>query len=160
MKASLCSFPVISREASLCGLHVAAFSVRPHMPCLLWMCILRVSPFSYKDRVLLDYGPPIWLHLTFITSLKELPWWLRWWRIHLQCGRPEFDPCIGKIPWRRAWQPTPVFLLGESPWTEEPGGLQSMGSQIVRHVWETKHTAHTSLKALSSNSHILSCTGG
>ena len=39
----------------------------------------------------------------------------------------------GKIPWRRAWQPTPVFLPGESPWTEEPGGLQSMGSQRVGH---------------------------
>ena len=24
-----------------------------------------------------------------------------------------FDPCIWKIPWRRAWQPTPVFLPGE-----------------------------------------------
>ena len=30
---------------------------------------------------------------------------------------------------RRAWQPTPVFLLGEFPWTEKPGGLQSMGSK-------------------------------
>jgi len=49
---------------------------------------------------------------------------------HLQCGRPEFSPWVGKIPWRRAWQPTPVFLPGESPWTEEPGGLQSMGSQV------------------------------
>ena len=28
-----------------------------------------------------------------------------------------------KIPWRRAWQPTQVFLPGESPWTEEAGGL-------------------------------------
>ena len=28
---------------------------------------------------------------------------------------------IGKIPWRRAWQPIPVFLPGESSWTEEPG---------------------------------------
>ena len=27
---------------------------------------------------------------------------------------PEFDPCVGKIPWRRNWQPTPVFLPGES----------------------------------------------
>ena len=35
--------------------------------------------------------------------------------------------------WRRARQPTPVFLPGESPWTEELGGLQSMGSQRVRH---------------------------
>ena len=26
----------------------------------------------------------------------------------------RFDPCIGKIPWRRAWQPTPAFLSGES----------------------------------------------
>ena len=33
------------------------------------------------------------------------------------------------MPWRRAWQPTPVFLPEESPRTEEPGGLQSMGSQ-------------------------------
>ena len=40
----------------------------------------------------------------------------------------------GKIPSRRAWQPTPAFLPGESPWTEEPGGLQSMGWQTVRHT--------------------------
>ena len=36
-------------------------------------------------------------------------------------------------PWRRAWQPTAVFLPGEFPWTEEPGGLQSTGSQRVGH---------------------------
>ena len=43
------------------------------------------------------------------------------------------------MPWRRAWQPTPVFLPEESPWTEESGGLQSMGSQRVGHDWVTKH---------------------
>ena len=32
----------------------------------------------------------------------------------LQCGRPGFDPWVRKIPWRRKWQPTPVFLPGES----------------------------------------------
>ena len=47
--------------------------------------------------------------------------------------RDGFDPGVGKIPWRRAWQPAPVFLPGESPWTEEPGGLQSIGLQRVRH---------------------------
>ena len=31
----------------------------------------------------------------------------------LQCKRPRFDPWVGKISWRRAWQPTPVFLPGE-----------------------------------------------
>ena len=40
---------------------------------------------------------------------------------------------VENIPWRRAWQPTPEFLPEESPQTEEPGGLQSMGSQRVRH---------------------------
>ena len=32
----------------------------------------------------------------------------------LQCRRPGFDPWVGKIPWRREWQPTPVFLPEES----------------------------------------------
>ena len=37
-------------------------------------------------------------------------------RIHLQCGRyerGEFSPRVEKIPWKRAWQPTPVILPGE-----------------------------------------------
>ena len=40
-----------------------------------------------------------------------------------------FRPWVGKILWRRAWQITPVLLPGESPRTEEPGGLQSVGLQ-------------------------------
>ena len=51
--------------------------------------------------------------------------------------RHGFDPWVRKIPWRRAWQTTPVFLPGESPRTEEPGGLQPMGSQRVGHDWAT-----------------------
>ena len=34
-----------------------------------------------------------------------------------QCRRHKrhgFDPWVGKIPWKRIWQPTPVFLPGES----------------------------------------------
>ena len=34
-------------------------------------------------------------------------------KIRLQCTRPRFDSYVGKIPWRREWQPTPVFLPGE-----------------------------------------------
>ena len=40
--------------------------------------------------------------------------------------RNGFDYWVEKIPWRRAWQPTPIFLTGKSPWTEEPIGLQSI----------------------------------
>ena len=32
----------------------------------------------------------------------------------VDCGRPGFSPWVEKIPWRRAWQPTPVFLPGEA----------------------------------------------
>ena len=31
-----------------------------------------------------------------------------------QCRRHTFDPWVGKIPWRRKWQPTPVLLPGQS----------------------------------------------
>ena len=34
-------------------------------------------------------------------------------KIHLQCGRPGFDPWVGKIPWRRQRLPTPVFWPGQ-----------------------------------------------
>ena len=57
---------------------------------------------------------------------------------------------IGKIPWRRAWQPTLVFLPGETPWTEEPGGLRSMGSQRVGHDSATNHTQHVHAKSFQS----------
>ena len=57
-------------------------------------------------------------------ALAEECWLLR--QFCLQCGRPGFDPCVGQIPWRRKWQPTPVLLpgnfhgwrslVGYSPW--------------------------------------------
>ena len=39
-------------------------------------------------------------------------------------GDPGFDPWIGRIPWRRKWQPTPVFLPGKAHGQKEPSGLQ------------------------------------
>ena len=56
-------------------------------------------------------------NLNSISKKKKklgLPWWLRGYSIYLQCGGPGIDPWVGKIPWRRKWQPTPVFLPGES----------------------------------------------
>ena len=34
-------------------------------------------------------------------------------RVCLQSGGLKFNPWVRKIPWRREWQPTPVFLPGE-----------------------------------------------
>ena len=54
-----------------------------------------------------------------------LPWWLSGKESACKCRIHRFDPWVGKIPWRRAGQPTPAFFPGESPWTEEPGRLYS-----------------------------------
>ena len=55
-------------------------------------------------------------------------------------GDVGLNPGLGRFPWRRAWQITPVFLPGESPWTEEHGQLHSMGSRRVSHTWATKNS--------------------
>ena len=68
--------------------------------------------------------------------MTRLPWWLRQESIHLQCGRPGFDPWVGKILWRQKWQPTPVLLPGKSHgW----GIVVSYSPQgwRVRHDWAT-----------------------
>ena len=56
------------------------------------------------------------------SSILGLPLWLSWQRICLQCSSPGFDPCVGKIPWRRERLPSPVFWPGEfhglyRPWS-------------------------------------------
>ena len=64
---------------------------------------------------------------------------------HCQCrrdGRCGFDTGVGKIPWRRARQPIPVFLPGKSH-GQEPGGLWSMGLQRVGHNWSNSACIHT-----------------
>ena len=98
-----------------------------------------------------------------------LPWWLRWWRICLQCRRPGFSSWVGKILWRRAWEPTPVFLPGESPLTEEPGELQFTGLDTTEWLstarsWGTVSGSNIGLGAsayscnwLFFRQHILFC---
>ena len=51
-----------------------------------------------------------------------LPLWFSWLRIRLQCGRPGFNPWVGKIPWRREWLSTPVFWPGELHGLYSPRG--------------------------------------
>ena len=57
-------------------------------------------------------------------------------------GGLDSIPRLGRFRWRRKWQPTPVFLAWRIPWTEEPGGLQSMGAQRVGHDLATKPHHH------------------
>jgi len=56
----------------------------------------------------------------------------------LQCRRPGFDSWVRKIPWRRKWQPTPVFLPGESHGQRSLIGYTVHGIARVRHNLATK----------------------
>ena len=68
---------------------------------------------------------------------KEIVWNTVWWRSG-NAGSSSSMPGFGKIPWRRAWQPTPVFLPGESPWTKEPGGATV--PEVAKESDTTEHT--------------------
>ena len=62
-----------------------------------------------------------------------------------QCRRhkgPGFDPWVGKISWRRAWQPTPVFLPGVSHGQRSQVGCNPE-SRKVGHDWSTTAGMHT-----------------
>ena len=53
-------------------------------------------------------------------------------------GNPGSIPEGGRSPEEGNGNPTPSSILAwKIPWTEEPGGLQSMGLQRVRHNWAT-----------------------
>ena len=51
--------------------------------------------------------------------------------ICLQCRRPGFDPWVGKIPWRRKWQPTPGLLPGKSHGLRSLVGYSPWGCKEV-----------------------------
>ena len=87
-------------------------------------------------------------------NMQVFPWWLKRERFHQQCRRPRFNPRVGKILWRRERLSTPVFLPGGSPQTEEPGGLQSMGSQRVGYARATNIFTFTSWSVRGEQAHM------
>ena len=54
--------------------------------------------------------------------------------------RRNFDPWIRKIPWRRAWQRTPVFLLGESQGQRSLAGYSPWGCKESDMTEVTQHS--------------------
>ena len=61
-----------------------------------------------------------------------------WKRTRLPSRRCRFDPWAGKILWRRAWQPTPIFLPGESHGQRSLAGYSPQGRRRVRDDLTTK----------------------
>ena len=59
-----------------------------------------------------------------------------------QCRRPGFNPWVSKIPWRRKWQPTPVFLPRESY-----GQRSLVGYSLDCKEWDMTEHAHSEWNA-------------
>ena len=100
-------------------------NVRRHWPGEKHKWKLEASPSdhrAYREQPEDCHYTVLW----FTMWCTQGSWWLRWWRVHLQCRRPGFNVWIGKITCRKEWQPTPVFLprefhgqrslAGYSPW--------------------------------------------
>ena len=79
------------------------------------------SAFSHPDRV-----HPSWGYKLFVPTLSSL---LRFHLLGLlaKIERPLFFTWVGKIPWRREWQPTLLFLPGESHGWRSPVGCSPRG---------------------------------
>ena len=60
----------------------------------------RISYFNFNGEEILEF--------------KGLPWWLSGKELACQCRKYRFNPWVRKIPCRRIWKPTPVFLPGKS----------------------------------------------
>ena len=86
-----------------------------------WFMFKRAGDFSREERKLENFRT---YSILFTVPSPELlmelfldvwlPWWLSGKESACQCRRLRFDPWVRKIPWRRKWQPTPVFLPGKS----------------------------------------------
>ena len=71
---------------------------------------------------------------------------------------PGFDPWVGKIPWRREWQLTPVFLPGESQgqrnlmgYCSWDGRVGHSGAPITFTVWDIAGTSSVGAVPLDSS---------
>ena len=76
-----------------------------------------------------------------LTFHERLSWWLSGKESACQrerCRTHGFSRCIRKIPGKRAWQPTPVFLLGKSHVQRSLVGYSPWGGKRVRHDLSTK----------------------
>ena len=73
----------------------------------------------------------------------RLPRWLSDKESACQCKRHRFDPWVRKIPWRRKWQSTLVFLPGKSHGQRSLVGYSPWGRKRVGHDRVTKQQQPT-----------------
>ena len=91
------------------------------------MLIIAVAHTAGEREGRIYPGLPDAETLVFNLLLHCLLWWLSGNKFACQCGRRGLSPWVGNIPWRREWQPTPVFLPGESQGQRSLAGYSPQG---------------------------------
>ena len=107
-------------------LHVRPFTVirQAQLSALVFKIFLR--SFFFSVRLFFSEGIP---SFPGGSEVKASAW---------NEGDPGLTPWVGKIPWRRKWQPTPVLLPGESH-----GGRSLVGCSPWGHKqWDTTERLH------------------
>ena len=109
---------MVSMQCFLCAMHITyMISLNPLNDPNMVTTITPTLPMKkWKHREVKE----------LCKSSRRLSWWLRGKESACRCRRRRFDPWVGKIPWSRKQQPTPVFLpekshrqrslAGYSPW--------------------------------------------
>ena len=153
MDCSTPGFPILHQLPELAQTHVhrvsdaiqpshplsfpsPAFTLSQHQCLFQWVSSLHI--FCDSDSVCALY-----LLITLLHYIG-LPWWFSGKEPTCKCRRPGFNPWIGKIPWRRKWQPTWVFLPGKSHGQRSLVGYSPWGCKRIGHDlnnW-TKTTRH------------------
>ena len=64
----------------------------------------------------------------------------QWQRIYLPMQETQLDPWVAKIPWRRKWQPTPVFSPGEFHGQRSPAGYSQWRRKEANTTERTHYT--------------------
>ena len=109
----------------------------------LIMIIKQISTITTKSLKNQDY-PYLGGTMTFPSATQRgccgegLPWWLSGKKSACQSKRGGLDPWIRKIPWRKKWQASPVFLCGKSHRQRSLMGYSPWGHKRVWHDLATK----------------------
>ena len=108
----------------------------------IWQDVLNLSTQKHREgqkKQILGgrLGDLFWSRLYF--TCQNFPWWLSGKESACQFKRHGFNPWVGKIPWNRKWQPSPVSFLGNpmdrGAWWAAIHGVTK--SQIQLSHWKT-----------------------
>ena len=139
-------------------------TLRQQLTCHIIYCLSVIqnsSPALFTLKILkpylcvwdIQYVNKIWVINGISNSYVQqwASWWLSGKRTCLQCRRRKryrFNSWIGKIPWRRAWQPTPVSQPGESHGQRSLAGYSPCGHK------ESDTTEATERGRTTNSTHI------